>query len=56
MDEVNIPPQDQPAKPKVKEMKLPLIGSKFMIGEERYEVVYLNEGKKRFTSIPCETD
>lgn len=32
---------------------LPPIGTKFMVNGEEYKVVYINEGKKRFTSSPC---
>ena len=39
---------------KVKEMKLPLKGTKFMIMGQEYIVTYVNEGKKRFTAEPCD--
>jgi len=35
------------------EPKLPAHGTKFMINGQEYEVVYINEGKHRFTSVPC---
>jgi hypothetical protein len=37
---------------KTKEI-LPPIGTKFMVNGEEYKVVYINIGKKRFTSTPC---
>jgi hypothetical protein len=39
---------------KIKEMKLPLKGTKFMIMGQEYIVTYVNEGKKRFTAEPCD--
>ena len=33
--------------------KLPAVGTKFMVGGQEYEVVYINEGKRRFSSVPC---
>ena len=38
---------------KEKEIKLPLIGTKFMIMGQEYVVTYVNEGKNRFTAEPC---
>jgi hypothetical protein len=29
------------------------VGKKFMVEGHEYKVVYVNEGKKRFTCIPC---
>lgn len=40
----------------VKEEKsdeLPPVGTKFMVSGKEYQVSYINEGKKRFTSVPC---
>jgi len=34
--------------------KLPKIGTKFMIEGQEYKVVYINEGKNRFSAEPCE--
>jgi len=34
--------------------KLPKIGTKFMVEGQEYKVVYLNEGKNRFSAEPCE--
>jgi len=39
---------------KEKEIKLPLLGTKFMIMGQEYVVTYVNEGKKRFTAEPCQ--
>jgi len=38
---------------KEEDAKLPEVGTKFMVNGQEYEVVYLNLGKKRFTSVPC---
>lgn len=38
---------------KEKEVKLPLMGTKFMIMGQEYVVTYVNEGKRRFTAEPC---
>ena len=41
--------------PKKKEkIVLPKIGTKFMIEGKEYKVNYINEGKARFTAIPCQ--
>jgi hypothetical protein len=39
---------------KQQEMKLPPLGTKFMIMGQEYIVTYVNDGKKRFTAEPCE--
>jgi len=39
---------------KKKEIVLPEVGTKFMVNGNEYEVVYINEGRKRFTAVPCE--
>lgn len=36
-----------------KETPLPEIGSKFMLNYHEYKVVYINEGQKRFSCVPC---
>ncbi len=42
----------EPEKPK--ETPLPEIGAKFMLYGHEYIVVYINEGKRRFSCIPCQ--
>jgi len=39
---------------KKKEVKLPPIGTKFMIAGDSYKVTWLNPGKHRFSAEPCE--
>ena len=35
--------------------KVPIlpVGKKFMVEGHEYKVVYVNEGKRRFTCVPC---
>jgi len=46
---VEIPSAKEKEKP-----KLPKIGTKFMVEGQEYKVVYINEGKNRFSAEPCE--
>jgi hypothetical protein len=34
--------------------KLPVIGKKFMVEGVEYEVIYVNDGKHRFSAQPCQ--
>ena len=38
---------------KKKEIELPEIGTKFMVNEQEYKVIFINKGKRRFTCEPC---
>ncbi len=46
-------PPEIPFEPEKKELELPVIGTKFMIMGQEYKVCYINEGKKRFSAVPC---
>jgi len=46
--------EEKVSEKKEKEIVLPKKGIKFMIMGQEYVVTYVNEGKKRFTSEPCE--
>lgn len=48
-EKIEIPPVKEKEKP-----KLPKMGTKFMVEGQEYKVVYINEGKNRFSAEPCE--
>ena len=44
--------EDIPAEDKKKKVPLPAIGTNFLIGNNAYTVVYINEGQNRFSCSP----
>ena len=39
---------------KKKKIQLPNIGEKFMLNGKEYKVIFINEGRNRFSCEPCE--
>jgi len=45
--------EPEPEEKEKQETPLPSIGDKFMLNGHEYKVVYINEGKRRFSCVPC---